>query len=210
MSNTEKHCRGFGDPGIRLRLALNEGLRVSKNTFDAQKRKSMQTLLSIAAIGAMANTQAIAGVLSAEAVKSDSAFDTLECMLILRAGNTHLHLHMHNKGETDVVISGFESQSLQFDSTSLNISDALRQTFVVKTQERIMVRLDVEKSLLAKATIASTLDMNSATRSLPLGTRVVAVTAQVRQGIGTLVKAPEPVFAMNAWSAMHGSKLQVG
>jgi len=194
-----------------VKTATNNGLNMSnEKLFDAQKRRSMKILASVAAFGSMANTHAIAGLLSGANADTPGAFDDLECMLILRADNKCLHLLMRNKGEADVVISGFESQALQFDDINLNISDALSQTFTIKSQDRIMVRLNLENSLRAKASSAPQMDVNSVTSLLSQGTRVVAVTARVRQGIGALIKAQEPSLAMmNAWSAMYSSKLQV-
>jgi len=179
------------------------------NKFDAQKRRSMKTLASVAALGTLASKQTLAGIMVGATVESEQPYDVLECMLILRADSTRLHLLMRNVGESDVVISGFESQALQFDSTNLNISDALAQTATIQSKERIMVRLNLENSLRAKATGGSDIDLNSVTRLLSQGTRVVAVTAHVKEGIGTLIKTQEPVLAMNAWSAVYSSKLQI-
>jgi len=175
--------------------------------IDTQKRRSIKTFASVAVIGAMASPPAIASLLTG--AKPDSDYDVLECMLILRAGNTHLHMLMHNKGNKDIVVSEFMSQALQFDNVKLNVSNALAQTAVVRTQERIMVRLDLENSLQARPSTSLGLDLSSVTSLLSQGTRVATVSVHVHSGVGILVKPQQPVFAMNAWSAMYRSKHQV-
>jgi len=163
--------------------------------FDAQKRRTLKILSSVATTGLLSSTP-----VSAIAYESKTTGEVLDCTLIHRADGFRLHLLMHNKTNNPLTASQFNSQFLRFGSATLNMANAFEATVVIPAEDRVMVRLNIDAGLKTIPLDAplndKLLSINGSNRYLAQGTYIVNFNAFFNNGIGTLdVIPPTDTFA---------------
>lgn len=167
--------------------------------FDKSKRRTLQLLAGGTVSGlAIGLSPAIAGTHAAA-----KSFDTatalgagnglIECLLISRADGSRIHMLMHNKTDSAVLATSLESQSVIFGGTALNMADAFTKSVIIPANDRVMVRMDINAVMRQLTSTKNVIDLNADTRYLPRGSRQVALTIQLSDGVGTVTS--KPVFA---------------
>jgi len=152
----------------------------NSNIVDSAKRNSLKILATITATGLLGSTQVLAGI------HSGSDNTAIDCTLIYRADGLRLHLLMQNKTNTAVTAARFNTQPILVDNTIFDLADAYVTPIVIPAMDRVMVRLNIEAGLKKKLSSDKVLPMDTATRLLSQGTRVVNFNATIKHGVGTI------------------------
>ena len=160
--------------------------------FDPGKRQTLITLAGLSATPLLAGMPVIADDNTALAAPNNTG-DILDCTLISRADNARSHLLMHNRTDNIISVSQFMPQLIEFDDTLMSLEDAYSETFVIPSQDRVMVRLNVEAGPNKKTPYNTVIHLNARTRYLPQGTRVVKMAVRVNNGICLIDNNPAQV-----------------
>ena len=158
------------------------------NHFDPARRRTLKAAVGVTLTGMAATSTGFAGVLP-KFNTAEQAGEFIDCKLICRDDDSRAYLLMHNKTDADIVTRKFIAQTIRYENMTLNMAKAFDHPVTVKSQDRIMVRLNLETgrvSYNAKGII----DFGTDKKYPTVGTRAVDMPVRVYQGVGIIDTLP--------------------
>lgn len=152
------------------------------NSFDLNKRKTLKVLTGITTTGLLASMPILSKA-HAELATYNAGGDIIDCTLISRSDLSRAYLLIHNRTDSDVVAARFNEELIQFDNTTLNMADAYVEPVVIPSNDRLMIRLNIEAGIQNEPFFGNIINMNANTEYLSQGTRVVTMKLRIKQGV---------------------------
>jgi len=169
-------------------IQVSQEKDMTKTTqFNPERRNALKVAAGFTvATGVLATQVAADPLFDDPADRADGTAEgvIVDCKLICRDTASRAYILMHNKTDTDIAANRFSDQNIRFDDTTLNLKEAFTSPIIIRSQDRMMVRLNLDSG--AQVPFGDVIDLNAATSYLPLGTRIVDLRVRLHRGKGTI------------------------
>jgi len=158
---------------------------MSKNdNFNHTRRHILKSVVGVTATSIVTTSPGLAA-LHSRLLETESTGVVISCQLLYRDDGSRTYLLMHNRTDSDIVVTRFQGQTIRYENIILNLAEAFAKPVTIESQDRMLVRLN-HKPDRAMVSANDIIEIGTDTSYPTVGTRVVDVPVRIYQGVGAI------------------------